>query len=476
MDGNPHGAQQDDNTLAAGLAPEATIVPIGLPGDPTAENESLRRAAALQNDLIDLALGERGITALVDRLATAVGNPVALADQLFHLIASSPSEAHGDRHRREAIQSRGTPRRVLDDPLVGAHFRLVADRRAPTLFPAFPEHGMDQRRLMAPVLAGEEILGYVTVLEERPFDDQLPATLEQAAKILAVELLKQRVALETELHLITDFLGDLLSGRYAKRDAIVSRAGFLGIDLFRSWVVLIVESDDLDALTEAVRTTNPVTALHRLFETVRRFVRQRLPGGIVVVQSEGIVVLHPAPAQIESAASGPRATARELRLEIARWLPGVTTSIAISGVCRCLEDFPVRYAEARRALDVSRGLRRRDQTVALEELGLYGLLFRREDQEELARFSDRLLGAVIAYDRRRGTRLVETLDVYLSEGAGFRATARRLGIHLNTLRARLQRIEEVAGLDLADPRTRLDLQIALEIARVSQQLATTNPT
>lgn len=103
--------------------------------DLTAENERLRQAADLHRDLIDLARGERGLAAMVDRLSTAVGNPVALADQLFHLLASAPSGVHGDRHRRESVAHGGTPRRVLDDPNVGAHFRLVAEQRCPTLFP-----------------------------------------------------------------------------------------------------------------------------------------------------------------------------------------------------------------------------------------------------------------------------------------------------------------------------------------------------
>ncbi|MEA2524098.1 MAG: hypothetical protein QOF73_1325 [Thermomicrobiales bacterium] len=443
--------------------------------DLVAQNDALRRAAELQNALVDLALGERGVAAMVDLLAATVGNPVALADQLFHLLASSPSGEHGDRHRREAVAYGGTPRRVLDDPLVGAHFRLVAERRRPTLFPAFPDHGMDQRRLMAPVLANDEIIGYVTVLEERPFADGLATTLEQAAKILALELLKRRVALETELHLMTDFLGELLSGRSPNRDAVVSRAGFLGVDLFRSWIVLLVEADDSAALVVATGAANPVAAHQKLFDVIRRRSRQWLPGGIIAVQGESIVVLHPAVAVPGSRADGPRTLAEELRRETVRMLPGATVTVAVSGVCRALDDFPVRYAEARRALDVSHGLGRRDQTVALEELGLYGILFRREDQDELLRFSRRMVEPLLAYDARRGTDLVGTLRVFLDEHGALRKTARRLNIHLNTLRGRLDRIGQLGNLDLDDAPTRLNLQLALEITRLASEPSAGSP-
>jgi sugar diacid utilization regulator len=314
---------------------------------------------------------------------------------------------------------------------------------------------------MTGIVANDEVIAFVTVLEIEPFRDDLPDTMARAAKLLALELMKRRVAFETELHLRTDFLSVLLSGNFADRDAVVSRAGFLGVDLFRSWIVHLIGVDDLPALCLAAATRNPVAALQHLFEIIRRRVRQRLPGGIVVVQGESIVVLQPA------GAGEPRALAEELRRETDRMLPGVTITVAVSGACQSLDDFPVRYAEARRALDVARGLHRTDQTVALDELGIYGLLFRREDRNELHRFADRLLGPLIAYDAQRGTSLIATLDAYLAEGGAFRATARRLGIHLNTLRGRLDRVEQLAGVDPRDPKIRLDLQIALEIARVA---------
>ena len=429
-----------------------------------AENEALRRAHALQNELIELSLANWGIEALIQHLAETLGNPVTLADPLFHLIASSPREEHGDRHRREAVHRGGTPRDVLDDPLVGAHFRLVRELGEPTLFPAFPDHGMDQRRMMAPVIAGGEILGYVTVLEEEPFDAVLSEHLAHAARILAFELLNRRIALETELHLMTDFLGDLLSGRFTDRDAVVRRAGFLGLDLFRAWAILIVKADDMAAMTQAAGAPNPVVALQRLYDVVRRRVRQEAPADIVAVQGEAIIVLH---ASVPPVRTPPRVLATRLHDEVGQVFPSATISIAIGGLCQELEHFPSQYAEAHRALDVAHGLRRRGATVSLDEFGLYGLLFRREDDAQMQRFTRRLLDPLIEYDTRRRTALLDTLDCYLKEGAALRATARRLGVHLNTLRGRLFRIEQLTGVDLSDPAVRFELQLALEIYRIA---------
>ncbi|MEU4548518.1 PucR family transcriptional regulator [Nonomuraea dietziae] len=72
-----------------------------------------------------------------------------------------------------------------------------------------------------------------------------------------------------------------------------------------------------------------------------------------------------------------------------------------------------------------------------------------------------VLRPLMAADRE-GT-LLETLGAVLSEGGAVRA-AERLGVHRNTVTARLERIKEV-GYDLDDPATRLALHLAWHVIR-----------
>ncbi|GAA3467314.1 hypothetical protein GCM10018965_018660 [Nonomuraea roseola] len=72
-----------------------------------------------------------------------------------------------------------------------------------------------------------------------------------------------------------------------------------------------------------------------------------------------------------------------------------------------------------------------------------------------------VLRPLMAADRE-GT-LLETLGAVLSEGGAVRA-AERLGVHRNTITARLERIKEV-GYDLDDPATRLALHLAWHVIR-----------
>lgn len=86
--------------------------------------------------------------------------------------------------------------------------------------------------------------------------------------------------------------------------------------------------------------------------------------------------------------------------------------------------------------------------------------------EDLSRSPDlspfrKLVLPLVDYDHRRGSDLVRTLRVYFDTGANASETADRLFLHRNSLLYRLERIQELTGLDLKRPDARLALQLGL---------------
>jgi DNA-binding PucR family transcriptional regulator len=75
----------------------------------------------------------------------------------------------------------------------------------------------------------------------------------------------------------------------------------------------------------------------------------------------------------------------------------------------------------------------------------------------------RNLGVLLAYDQENATELVNTLRHYLDHNGNLQRTASALHVHINSLKYRLQRIEEIASIDLHDGQTRFYLQLALSI-------------
>lgn len=140
-------------------------------------------------------------------------------------------------------------------------------------------------------------------------------------------------------------------------------------------------------------------------------------------------------------------------------------AVGVSEARTGVEGMATALREAGDAAKIAELLGRTEEVLLYRDAGAYRYLI---DVLDDGGPDDHLRGAIdglAAYDRERGTRLLETLDEYLSSGRMVAATSRALFIHVNTLRQRLERIDELTGLDVADEDL-LALQIAVKLARI----------
>ena len=85
-------------------------------------------------------------------------------------------------------------------------------------------------------------------------------------------------------------------------------------------------------------------------------------------------------------------------------------------------------------------------------------------QDAVAQALRELLAPLEAYDAKHDTDLVHTLYVYVQQGGNIAATAEALFLHRNSVGYRLQRIQEVGGLQLRDTEVRNQLLAGLALA------------
>ncbi|MEV5444954.1 helix-turn-helix domain-containing protein, partial [Streptomyces sp. NPDC052644] len=126
------------------------------------------------------------------------------------------------------------------------------------------------------------------------------------------------------------------------------------------------------------------------------------------------------------------------------------------------------YAEARRCLDALALLGRTGEGAAADDLGFLGLLL--ADARDIDGFVERTIGPVVAYDRRRGTDLVRTLDAYFATGRSPARTKDVLHVHVNTVAQRLERVARLLGEDWQSPDRALEVQLALRLHLMSPAL------
>src|SRR6185436_14040935 len=102
---------------------------------------------------------------------------------------------------------------------------------------------------------------------------------------------------------------------------------------------------------------------------------------------------------------------------------------------------------------------------ALADLGAYKYLVRLPLDEAPHDRHCEAVERLVEYDLRRKSQLVATLEQYLRDRRSIATTARALYIHPNTLRQRMDRIEKLSGLTLADEDL-LSLELAVKLVRL----------
>lgn len=99
--------------------------------------------------------------------------------------------------------------------------------------------------------------------------------------------------------------------------------------------------------------------------------------------------------------------------------------------------------------------------LATDEIDSHALLLATVPDDVRRTFLTRVLGPVLAYDERHGSDLIDTLEAFLAASGSWTACAERLHVHVNTLRYRIRRIEELTGRSLATLEHRVDFFLAL---------------
>jgi purine catabolism regulator len=123
------------------------------------------------------------------------------------------------------------------------------------------------------------------------------------------------------------------------------------------------------------------------------------------------------------------------------------------------------YREAAQALEMARQLNQ-PEPLYFGNLSVQRLLFKMAEHADLVSFCRETLGALIDYDTEQKSSLIDTLEAFFERNGNLSQTAEALFVHRNTLQYRMERIAEIAGIDLDNAETRLALQLALKAYRL----------
>jgi DNA-binding PucR family transcriptional regulator len=100
--------------------------------------------------------------------------------------------------------------------------------------------------------------------------------------------------------------------------------------------------------------------------------------------------------------------------------------------------------------------------VTSDQVASHVLLLATVPDDVRRTYTHRVLGAVLEHDRKTGGELLATLREFLACSGSWARTAEAMHLHVNTVRYRIERVEQLTGRDLSRLEDKIDVFLALK--------------
>lgn len=323
--------------------------------------------------------------------------------------------------------------------------------------------------LLRPVVAGGNDLARLVCFSPSAVISSADVhALERAATVAALLITRQQAVSVVESKYRGDFLRDVFGGRAGDNEYVLEHAAGLDWSFRLPAVVVSAEIDD-SGPTDGGTTGAVKREWQRRFFAAWRQVLQSHDNTVPTADfSAEVVTLLPVPETFEEGDDPAQAAVR-------RTLKSLVTSVAgdrgggrrpftvgVSRVVRKLDDLPVAYGQARRAVEVGRRVNGGGSTTHFDDLGIHRLMGLVPDPQELTAFARDVLGE-LADDSAEALELRTTLRVLLDCNLNVAEASRIQFFHYNTMRYRINKMERMLGSFTTDSNLRLNVAVALEV-------------
>jgi len=275
---------------------------------------------------------------------------------------------------------------------------------------------------------------------ERPAGDRRVGGDEGVAvAVVALEMMRRRVASETERRLAGDVLAGALSGLL---DPSELRRRLEPFGIGEEAAVLVFALED------------PASA------------EPALEHALAADACPAVVALHAIAGQdllcavIDASDRDPIDVAADARKALTRDRGTVRAAASRPGPP---EDLRRSFHEARCALEATAFSENgsEPEVASWRDLGAFTLLLSIQDDEALKLYCESVLGPIEKGDEEYGGELLRSLAAFIEQNGQWERAARQVYCHRHTLRYRMRKVEELTGRDLSRAHDRIEFWLAL---------------
>ncbi|MFB7997361.1 PucR family transcriptional regulator [Streptomyces sp. NPDC056002] len=399
--------------------------------------------------------------ALANAIGALLEAPITIEDRDSQVLAFSGRQDEADRTRIQTVLGRAVPQHARHaQERAGVFKRLYASEKPIFVDTPLIEGVAGLPRVAMAVRAGDQVLGSIWVAVPGPLGPEKEHMLVDAAKVVALHLLRHRVGVDVDRQVRADLVASALAEGPAAPEAIER----LRLAHRPVTVMAMAVSDTAATSTPGAPTSRQL--LERTADALSFHLSVVIPGSVAALVGDVCYAIVPGSApDTDDLPEKAQSAARDFLHRASDGLTGV-----VLGIGRAVDSAgPADLARSRRDADRTlRALRQRPgrRVARYSEVQVDALLL---DIGDLLHNEGGLLDGPIqqlrTYDQGNGTALVDTLTAWLDSLGNVLSASASLDVHPNTFRYRLRRAAEIAGMDLNDPEKRFAAMLELRTMR-----------
>lgn len=344
----------------------------------------LRKADEVYRRLSKLVLNESGLQVVANNVAGVIDSAIWVVNQKGETVVSSPAG--------------------LDSPsdYPVQRWELKVDKR---------------------------LLGHL-LIEKENLDELELICIEQARMVFSLEFMREKIREDNEARLRGDFLQKLLLGVPISKEEMTEKSRQFQFQ--RDWAYqTIVFKGNQVVFDEESPFQNALKSF------VAKFFKKRK--GKAYIQNQGDLLV------LIAAADSHKEWMTGLLNELERWLEKWEAYQAGIGSLQMLDNLSRSYQHAKQSLEFGSKINETMQTHMYLHYEFFQLLLQAYNHEWES-LIDKRIGKLRAHDKEKGTDFVITLYHYLDTNGSLMETAKRLYIHRNSVKYRMDKIKEMVDI------------------------------
>lgn len=282
--------------------------------------------------------------------------------------------------------------------------------------------------------------------------------IEQASMVLSYILFKNERVADSEYAQEADFYKELIDYSAQNQHKAPDRLMNTKFGYIKSNYYQIVHVYDRSVLKLSKLTPYGEELLLMASRWLRQNIKQYFPDGLVFYfdQSKEIVLMIQAkPARLDE-------ILMTIRQDISEYLP-LQLLFSVGNAYPNLGQIDQSHTQAHLVFEERKTQQLSEPIITYENKGMFHL-FNHLEHNDVRFFCQTILQELAYPEDASLIELRKTLHVYLNSQCEIARTASALFVHRNTVKYRIQRVEEILAISVSSPENSLNLRIALELS------------